>query len=283
VLCRKAPFDVRQRFALTAQGYGNFSSFSSLGLSPTAALSGIDPLVMAGAAAMTFGAAYVRGLTGFGMAIILVPLLGLIVSPSEAVVLGILLQVLIGPVGLKIIYADAHRRSALAIAGYAMIATPLGIWLLGRTTPDVARLLIALIAIGAFLLVLLPQRGELRPGPKETAATGIASGILTGFAAMPGPPVVPYYLRQPIPSAEARASMMLVFFATAIAGTISSFALGIASWKLVWLSLILFPAVLLGNWLGAQSFGKVPASLWRTFVAVVLGIAGLSAVVRLLN
>jgi uncharacterized protein len=227
-------------------------------LNPAAALAGVDPLLMAGAAAMTFGAAYIRGLTGFGMAIILVPLLGLIVSPREAVVLGIFLQVLIGPVGLKIIYADAHRKSALAIAGCAMIATPLGIW-------------------------LLPQRGELRPGPKETAATGIASGILTGFAAMPGPPVVPYYLRQPIPPAEARASMMLVFFATAIAGTISSFALGIASWKLVWLSLILFPAVLLGNWLGAKSFGKVPAPLWRSFVATVLGLAGLSAVIRLLT
>jgi uncharacterized protein len=252
-------------------------------LNPAAALAGVDPLLMAGAAAMTFGAAYIRGLTGFGMAIILVPLLGLIVSPREAVVLGIFLQVLIGPVGFKIIYADAHRQSALAIATYAILATPLGIWLLGQTSPDVARLLIALIAIGAFLLVLLPQRGELRPGPKETAATGIASGILTGFAAMPGPPVVPYYLRQPIPPAEARASMMLVFFATAIAGTLSSFALGIASWKLVWLSLILFPAVLLGNWLGAKSFGKVPASLWRTFVAAVLGLAGLSAVIRLLN
>jgi uncharacterized protein len=252
-------------------------------LNPAAALAGVDLLLMAGAAAMTFGAAYVRGLTGFGMAIILVPLLGLIVSPSEAVVLGIFLQVLIGPVGLKIIYADAHRQSALAIAAYAMLATPLGIWLLGRTAPDVARLLIAAIAIGAFLLVLLPQRGQIRPGPKETAATGIASGILTGFAAMPGPPVVPYYLRQPIPPGEARASMMLVFFATAIAGTISSFALGLASWRLLWLSLILFPAVLLGNWLGAKSFGKVPASLWRTLVALVLGIAGLSAVVRLLD
>lgn len=254
-----------------------------MALNPATALSGIDPLLMAGAAAMTFGAAYVRGLTGFGMAIILVPLLGMIVTPGEAVVLGILLQLLIGPVGLKIIYADAHRSSALTIAVYAMLATPLGIWLLGRTTPDVARLLIALIAIGAFLLVLLPQRGELRPGPKETAATGIASGILTGFAAMPGPPVVPYYLRQPIPPAEARASMMLVFFATAIAGTLSSFALGLASWRLVWLSVLLFPAVLLGNWLGAKSFGKVPASLWRTFVAIVLGVAGLSAVVRLFN
>lgn len=140
---------------------------------------------------MTFGAAYIRGLTGFGMAIVLVPLLGLIVTPTEAVVLGILLQLLIGPVGFRIIYDDAHRQSAVVIAAYAMIATPLGIWLLGQTSPDVARLLIAGIAIGAFLLVLLPQRGELRPGPKETAATGIASGILTGFAAMPGPPVVP--------------------------------------------------------------------------------------------
>ena len=44
-------------------------------LNPAAALAGVDPLLMAGAAAMTFGAAYIRGLTGFGMAIILVPLL----------------------------------------------------------------------------------------------------------------------------------------------------------------------------------------------------------------
>ncbi|MCF8497517.1 MAG: sulfite exporter TauE/SafE family protein, partial [Sphingomonadaceae bacterium] len=60
-------------------------------------------------AAVTFGAAYIRGLTGFGMAIILVPLFGLIVKPGEAVVIAILLQALIGPVGLKAILADAHR------------------------------------------------------------------------------------------------------------------------------------------------------------------------------
>jgi uncharacterized membrane protein YfcA len=169
------------------------------------------------------------------------------------------------------------------IAAFAMLATPLGIWLLMHTSPDVARLMIAGIAIGAFVLVLLPQRGELRPGPKETALTGIASGILTGFAAMPGPPVVPFYLRQPIPPKEARASMMLVFFATAIAGTISAFVLGLANAHLLWLSLALFPSVLVGNWLGAKSFGRVPPALWRSFVAGVLGLAGLSAVLRLLN
>lgn len=251
-------------------------------LNPAEALAGVDPGLMAGAAAMTFGAAYIRGLTGFGMAIILVPLLGLIVTPGEAVVLGILLQLLIGPVGLKIIYADADRKSAISIAGFAVVATPLGIWLLTQTTPDVARLLIATIAIGAFSAVLLPQKPGFTPGPKETAATGLLSGILTGFAAMPGPPVVPFYLRQQIAPAKARASMMLVFFATAIAGTISSCALGLASWRLVWLALLLFPPLLLGNGLGAKSFGKVSAPLWRMFVAAVLGLAGLSALIRLL-
>ncbi len=234
-------------------------------------------------AAVTFGAAFIRGLTGFGMAIILVPLFGLIVKPTEAVFIGLLLQVLIGPVGLKIILADAHKHSAFWIAGFAVLATPFGILLLKHTTPDVARLMIAVTAIGAFVLVLLPQRGALRPGPKETAFTGIASGILNGFAAMPGPPVVPYYLRQPIPPEEARASMLLVFFVTAITGVLASYVLGLTHARLLWLSLLLFPSVLLGNWLGAKCFGKVPAHLWRSFVAGVLGLAGLSAFIRLLN
>lgn len=237
--------------------------------------------MLASAAVMTFGAAYVRGLTGFGMAIILVPLLGLIVTPAEAVVLGILLQLMIGPVGLRIILADAHRRSALTISGFAILATPMGIWLLQQATPDAARLLIVLIAIGAFVLVLLPPRGAVRPGFKETALTGIASGILTGFAAMPGPPVVPYYLRQPIPPAEARASMMLVFFGTAIAGTVSALALGVTSWRLFWLCIFLFLPMLAGNWLGAKMFGKVPDKLWRIFVALTLGLAAIMAVTRL--
>ena len=251
-------------------------------MNPAIALGGFDPLLIAGAAVMTLGAAFIRGLTGFGMAIILVPLLGLIVTPGEAVVIGILLQLLIGPVGLKIIYADADRGSALTIAAVAMLAAPAGIWLLMKTPQDAARLLIAVIAIGAFLLVLLPVRPDHKPGRTETISTGIAAGILTGFAAMPGPPVVPFYLRQPIEPAVARASMMLVFFATAIAGTLSSVALGLTTWRLAWLSLALFPAVLLGNWLGKMCFGKVSPTAWRTMVAVILGIAGLSALSRVI-
>ena len=247
-------------------------------------LVGLAPLTVAGAAAMTFGAAYVRGLTGFGMAIILVPLLGLIVPPGEAVVLGILLQLLIGPVGIEVIMADADRSTAVPIALLAMLATPAGMVALHATTPDVARLLITLIAVGAFVAVLLPKQPEgHRPGRFAVAGTGIASGILTGFAAMPGPPVVPFYLRRHLEPKVARASVMLVFFATAIAGTLAALWVGIATWRLFLLSLILFLPMWLGNRIGGRHFGSVAPHVWQAMVAVVLGVAAVSAVVRILS
>lgn len=238
---------------------------------------------LAAAAGMTLGAAFIRGFTGFGMAIILVPLLGLVIAPADAVLVAILLQLFIGPVGIRRIVADAQRDSALPIALWAMAATPVGLMLLGVTPADVARLAIAGIAIGAFLLVLLPPTSAAGAGRTEVALTGIAAGVLTGFAAMPGPPVVPFYLRRAIEPAVARASMMLVFFATAIAGTLSATLMGRLDRPLLWLSILLFPAVLAGNWLGGLAFGKVPPLVWRSGVALILGLAGIAAVLRLVG
>jgi len=245
---------------------------------------GFAPLTLAGAAAMTFGAAYVRGLTGFGMAIILVPLLGLIIPPAQAVVLGILMQLLIGPVGLGLIHADADRATALPIGLIAMATTPIGMAVLGVTRPDVARLLITGVAVGAFVAVLLPKQPEgHRPGRGAVIGTGVASGILTGFAAMPGPPVVPFYLRRHLEPRVARASMLLIFFLTAIAGTAAALWVGIATKRLFLLALLLFVPMWLGNRFGGRHFGRVPPHVWQAMVAVVLGVAAISAVVRLLN
>lgn len=245
-------------------------------------LSGLAPAAFAMVALCTFGAALIRGLTGFGMAIILVPLLGLVMPPAQAVVLGILLQLLIGPAGIRPILADADRASAGLIALAAVLAVPAGLWLLVQTPPPMARLAIALVANAAFLAVLLPvRRSSMPPGRAATVATGIASGLLTGFAAMPGPPVIPYYLRQPIAPAVARASMMLVFFATAIAGSIAAWGMGRAGWADLGLAALLYAPMWAGNRLGGMAFGRVPPWLWRGAVAGILGLAAVSALLRL--
>ena len=245
-----------------------------------ASASALTPATLALIAAMTFGAAFVRGLTGFGMAIILVPLLSLVIRPDQAVVLAILLQFLIGPMGVRQVIADCHWPSARLIAGSAVFATPLGLLLLARTTPDVARLIITAIAIVAFVLVLLPRKQSVRPSGVATVATGLIAGVLTGFAAMPGPPVVPYYLRGDFTPHQARASMMMIFFATAIAGTFVSLVLGLATIQLGMIALILFVPMLAGNSIGAQAFGRISPIVWRSAVAGLLGVSAISAIVR---
>lgn len=238
---------------------------------------GLPFATLAWAALMTLGAAWIRGLTGFGMAIILVPLLGIIISPEKAVVLALLLQMLIGPVGLPLILKDSHKSSALPIAALAVVLTPVGLWMLALTPPDLARILIAIIAIAAFFLVIVTRKAARQPGFVATVLVGVTSGVLAGFAGMPGPPVIPYYLREAFAPVAARASMMLIFFATAIAGSVSAYWLDIATRELFVLAVLLFAPMWLGNRLGNKAFGKVSPDVWRSIVALLLGIAALSA------
>ena len=244
---------------------------------------GLTPAALAFAASAAFVAAFIRGLAGFGMAILLVPLLGLMVLPVEAVIVSNLLGLLIGLTGLRTTWDAADRRSALTIGVLAMAATPFGLALLHAIDPAWARVLIALVAVLAFVLVLLPPRPDgHRPHRAEVAATGLSAGLLTGFAGMPGPPVVPFYLRQAIPAARARASMLLVFLATSLASSVAGLAMGMAGMRHGVLALVLFGPIWLGNRLGAMAFGRVSDRAWRWLVALLLGASGTVALVRLI-
>ncbi len=242
----------------------------------------LPPSALAFAATAAFLAAFVRGLAGFGMAILLVPLLGLMVLPVEAVIVSNLLGLLIGLSGVRQTWATADHASALTIGGLAMIATPFGLALLHATDPAWARVLIALVAVLAFVLVLLPPRPDgHRPHTAEIAATGLAAGMLTGFAGMPGPPVVPFYLRQAIPAVSARASMLMVFLATSLASSVAGLAMGMAGSRHAVLALVLFGPIWIGNRLGGYAFGRVSDQAWRWLVAVLLAASGIAALVRL--
>lgn len=225
---------------------------------------------------------YVRGLTGFGLAILLVPVLALAVPPVEAVVTGNWLGLMISLPGVRKQAADTER-SAWVIAGVALLTIPPGVLAVSALSRDVASLLIALVAVAAFVAVLLPPRPHQRPARGGTVLTGAASGLLTGFAGMPGPPVVPFYVRRPIPPAVARASMMTVFMVTQGAGVGSAVLLGVATWRELALAVALYPAVLLGNHLGGRAFGGVDPAAWRLIAGAVLGLAAGGAVLKLVS
>ena len=244
-------------------------------------LAGYAPLQIGIALLAAFGSAFVRGLTGFGMAILLVPILALALMPLDAVLLANFLSLFIGLIEIRRLMRGAER-SAWILCALVLLFTPAGLYMLAVTSPDIARLVIALVALSAFVAVLLPRRSRLEHGAATTSAVGFVSGLMTGYAGMPGPPVVPYYVGRNLPRETAKASMMLVFTCAGLAGLGSGAALGVLDWSLAIFALLLFPAVVLGNRLGDKASDAVSDPVWRTVVGLVLGAAAAAAILRLL-
>lgn len=244
-------------------------------------LEGFTIAQLAVALVTALGAAFIRGLAGFGLAILLVPVLALALDPVEAVLTTNVVAMLIGGIELPRLLREAERSVWIIIALVLLTTLP-GLMLLAATPPDLARLLIALVALSAFIAVLFPTRPAAQPGHATTGATGIATGLLTGFAGMPGPPVVPYYVGRAIPRQVAKSSMILIFTAAAAIGIGSGVVIGEMEWRLALLGAMLLPVVLVGTWLGRKADGHVSDRAWRIFVGVVLAAAALAALLKLM-
>ena len=242
---------------------------------------GFSAVQLAVAFVAALGSAFVRGLTGFGMAILLVPVLALALPPVEAVVLTNALALMIGATEIRSLVRDAEK-TAWVIGALVVVTTPLGLYALSLTGKDVARLVIALIALSAFVAILLPRRGEGVPGKLATGGVGVLSGLMTGYAGMPGPPVVPYYAGRDLPRPTIKASMQLIFTIAASAGLVSATWLGILRWELLVFALMMLPMIIAGNRLGARVSGRVSDPVWRGLVGLVLGCAAAAAFARLI-
>ena len=238
----------------------------------------VEAVVIALLAALAAG--FVRGLAGFGLSVVLVPVLQLAIAPAAAVLVGIVSLFLIGLTDIRRIRKDADR-SAIPITLVALAAMPIGLWALEALEADWARLLIALVSLGAFVLVVVPLGRIAMPRVPAMALSGVFTGFFGGFAGMPGPGMAPFYLRGRLEPAVARASMMAIFLVVTPLSALFFLWRGIGGWDEVLLALVLFPAVLAGDWLGHRAFGRVSRRQWQVATALVLGSAAVGALWKL--
>lgn len=246
-------------------------------------LDGFSSAQIAAAIASVFVAAIVRGLTGFGFGFLLTPILALALSPVQAVLLVNILAFSLAAAEVRYVLREGDR-SALWISALLVLTVMPGLVMLSAMPVQYGRVLIALAALTAFVIVVVPRRKtgmDKRPGPLATGVTGLVAGVATGFAAMPGISVVPYYVRQAMPREKAKASMIGIFGVSALAGLVSGALTGLLEWRLLAFGALLFPVMALGNWLGSLVFGRVSDPLWRTFVGVTLGAAAVAALAKL--
>lgn len=218
-----------------------------------------------------------RGFTGFGFAIIAVPLLSLALPPLLAVALAAGLQLLGGLMDFRDASRACHWPSVRWLAAGALVSSPFGTLLLAWLPADAARLVLAgACGVAVLALVVTPGFRHL-PGRATTAAAGVLSGLFNGMAAMPGPPALAYYLALPLQAAQVRASLMVFFLFSAFLSSASLVAIGAVGQREVLMVLAGMPLMLAGSRLGAALFRRAGGAHRNVSLATLALVALLTA------
>lgn len=215
-------------------------------------------------------ATILQALTGFGSALILVPLLVLVYDAHTAVVMTMVisfgsLAALTGQVHKYILMPVARNLLLGSIAGI-----PLGAFVFLHF--DVTRLKIA-IALVTMVFALVLVLGWI---PRRTAgfwaevAAGSCGGFLAASVGMPGPPVVLFLNHQDLPKEQFRATTAAYFTLVYPASLFLLWTMQVLEWQIVRTALSLLPFALLGQVLGCGIFPLVSQDLFRRGVPLLV-------------
>ena len=227
-------------------------------------------------------AAVMRAFTGFGFALTAVPVFSVFMAPTHAVVLSIMLTLAVSLVTVRTYWGKFPVKPMLPMISFSLLGTAIGAYLLGMLDASLFQLWVGLAVISICLVLTFYHPLQREPRADVSRAVGLASGLMNGLFAIPGPPVVVYAMAtQPSPG-KSRALLMTFFLFSASFGFISYSAAGYVGMGSLWLFLLTFPAMLLGDRLGYWLFGRYGTHLYRRVALGVLFTVGVSITARAL-
>ena len=164
---------------------------------------------------LIFGAAILRGFSGFGFSALTVTSLALFMDPKLVVPVIFLLEIVASIHLLPSVMRQIDRKLLLQLGIGMAICTPLGVWLLAHLPASQTRLVICLLVLAIALLLLMGIE-QKKPIKGLPLATGFISGAANGAAAIGGLPVVLMMLYSGMSAIATRATLVAYFIITDI-------------------------------------------------------------------
>lgn len=231
-------------------------------------------LVVAGIAGI------IRGLTGFGAALVIVPCLTFFLPPQEAVPTSVAAIASTNLPLLRGAWREGDRRLALLFLAGCLPAIPLGVHLLASLPPDLVRRAIGICVILAALLLLNRRFRLTKPGPVLKLGAGALGGLLNGGVGMGGPPVILTLLAMPVTPLVARATLILYFTGLNLLSIAALWRQGLFTHhNLVW-SLLMIPPLVGAAHLGEKWFRHSGGAAFRPIAIGILILTGIAALLR---
>jgi uncharacterized membrane protein YfcA len=215
-----------------------------------------------------------RGFSGFGSALIFMPLASSLAPPPLVAAVLLIIDIVAAAPLIPNAWRHADRK-AVAIMALGMVGTPLGTYALTQLDPLTTRWIISVFVLA--LLMLLVSGWRYRGKDHLPIAVGIGgvSGFCSGLAQTGGPPIVAYWLGRPIFPLIARANILSFFAASDIFSAASYSLAGLITSGALKFSLVVGPAYAIGVLLGARLFGKASETLFRSICYALIALAAL--------
>lgn len=239
------------------------------------------------AAAAAFGVAhFVKGIAGFGSALIAMPVLLSVLPPQEAILVLAAVDLVTGAWLVKDVWRTLRPELVVGLVAGMALGQGIGTGFVDRVRPEILRgLLGAVVLLMGVRYVVQP----VRPGRGERVAPTAAlvlqgsmvatvGGILAGLIGAGGPPIV-LWVRHNFVDAMGRAHLLAVFQAGWLSLALLLLARGTPPATLVPVPLVVLPA-LLGSRLGARLAPRLDRHRFARFVGLLLTVSGIGLLVR---
>ena len=237
----------------------------------------MDSLDLAAVAAVML-AGVMRGITGFGGAMMMAPPLSILLGPVPAVAIALALEVAAAVVMFRDALPKANARMLAYLTVPAVFTVPFGGYLLLVLDAAIARRLIAGMVVLSSLALMSGIRYSGTPRPSTSIALGGVVGVLLGATSVGAPPAILYLLSGPDPPAVTRANLTVFVTAVSVIGLVVLIVAGAIPWTL-WRSIgLLALPYLAATWLGSHLFTKLngqQARLLALSFMLAMGVAGL--------
>ena len=217
-------------------------------------------------------AGVIRGFTGFGTALIVVPVAGIFLAPETIILLiatsGMLSNIILLPRAWR--EGDRGEVGILALA--AVIGVPLGVAAIAVVDNVTVRWIVTGVIAVTLLAVVSGWQWRGRLGLSGLSAIGFGAGAVGGLTALTGPIALMFYLANARRAEAVRANMILFLGALDVLLIANVAWRHSVSWEVVWLGVIVSVPYLISITLGQALFDPSRERLYR--VAAYLVVLG---------
>jgi hypothetical protein len=224
-------------------------------------------------------AGLIFGLTGFGFALVAVPLL-LIFFPATTVVPVISI---LGNVSSAIMlwearrWIDLKRIWPLVVTG--VLGAPFGTYLLLFLDAQALKLFMGVVIVFSALALIKGLHWHIRNEKMAFVSVGLSSGLLAGSTGIGGPPVILFFSNQGDEKQRFRANLIVYFTILGLSTIVSQWLGGLVTQQVLTYAGGFTLALVAGTLVGIRLSRAVSEVTFRRITLALVLVTGLVAVI----